>query len=91
MTITYQLNSSDDIDKNFIDSVKAVFKNRPLKINIEVDDNIFIENSNENELFIESDSRATALIQHLIHNDPSFQFLKEEEDLYSLDDLKVKY
>ena len=47
MTITYQLNSPEDIDKKFIDSVKAAFKGMPLRINIEVD-NVFAEKKSKN-------------------------------------------
>jgi len=30
-------------------------------------------------------------IEHLIENSDAFSFLKDEEDLYTLDDLKEKY
>ena len=88
MTITYQLNSPEDMDKKFIDSVKAAFKDMPLRINIEVDSNFYLDNSKNHQ---EIKDEQAILIHHLVQNDASFTFLKDEENLYTLDDLKVKY
>jgi hypothetical protein len=88
MTITYQLNSPNDIDKKFIDSVKAAFKDMPLRINIEVDNSL---NDSESKKHLGIIDEQTIFIEHLIQNDTSFKFLKDEDDIYTLDDLKVKY
>lgn len=88
MTITYQLNSPEDIDKKFIDSVKAAFKGKPLRINIEVD-NVFEEKKSKNRQNFEDEQQL--LILHLVQNEDAFMFLNDEDDVYTLDDLKVKY
>ncbi len=88
MTITYQLNSPEDIDKKFIDSVKAAFKGKPLRINIEVD-NVFEEKKSKNRQNFEDEQQM--LIHHLVQNEEAFMFLNDEDDVYTLDDLKVKY
>ena len=88
MTITYQLNSPEDIDKKFIDSVKAAFKGKPLRINIEVD-NVFEEKKTKNRQNFEDEQQL--LILHLVQNEDAFMFLNDEDDVYTLDDLKVKY
>jgi hypothetical protein len=44
----------------------------------------FLLNRIENQLITEG-------IQELISDSPAFKFLEEEEDLYSIDDLKEKY
>jgi len=88
MTITYQLNSPEDIDKKFIDSVKAAFKDMPLRINIEVD-NVLEEIESKNVQDFNDEQQM--LIHHLVQNEESFMFLKDEDDFYTLDDLKVKY
>ncbi len=87
MTITYQLNSPEDIDKKFIDSVKAAFKGKPLRINIEVD-NVFEEKKSKNRQNFEDEQQL--LILHLVQNEDAFMFLNDEDDVYTLDDLKVK-
>ena len=88
MTITYQLNSPEDIDKKFIDSVKAAFKGMPLRINIEVD-NVFEEKKSKNRQNFEDEQQL--LILHLVQNEDAFMFLNDEDDVYTLDDLKIKY
>jgi hypothetical protein len=88
MTITYQLNSPEDIDKKFIDSVKAAFNGKPLRINIEVD-NVFEEKKSKNRQNFEDEQQM--LIHHLVQNEEAFMFLNDEDDVYTLDDLKVKY
>ncbi len=88
MTITYQLNSPEDIDKKFIDSVKAAFKGKPLRINIEVD-NVFEEKKSKNRQNFEDEQQL--LILHLVQNEDAFMFLNDEDDVYTLDDLRVKY
>jgi hypothetical protein len=36
MTITYQFNHIDEIDQNFIQSLKAAFKGKSIQVNMEV-------------------------------------------------------
>ncbi|MBK8626156.1 MAG: hypothetical protein IPN86_11485 [Saprospiraceae bacterium] len=60
----------------------------PLRINIEVD-NVFEEKKSKNRQNFEDEQQL--LILHLVQNEDAFMFLNDEDDVYTLDDLKVKY